>query len=163
MLRKIAAVVLGVVLAFVLIIAVESLGHSVYPPPADLDLTDQAAMRAYVDTLPLGMRQGGVTTSSITLVNAGTVLTVLAPTYRANTGVATWNFNAGTPNSYTIPAGDTLRVVYQVTADADLGAGLILTNAATATLYYSFDDDAVPRHAPTYPSVSLNSIRRLRR
>jgi len=54
MIRKIAAVVLGVVLAFVLIIAVESLGHSVYPPPADLDFTDQAAMRAYVDTLPLG-------------------------------------------------------------------------------------------------------------
>ena len=35
------------------------------------------------------------------------------------------------------------RVVYTVTADADLGAGLILTNAATATLYYSFDDEAV--------------------
>jgi uncharacterized repeat protein (TIGR01451 family) len=113
-----------------------------------VDIVNSGDAPAYdtvlVDTLPTGMRQGGVTTSSMILVNAGTPLSVLAPTYDSNTGVATWNFDTGTPNSYTIPAGDTLRVVYQLTADADIGAGLTLTNAATATLYYSFDDDAVP-------------------
>ena len=54
MIRKIAAVVLGVVLAFILIVAVESLSHAVYPPPADLDITDNAAMKAYVDSAPAG-------------------------------------------------------------------------------------------------------------
>jgi uncharacterized repeat protein (TIGR01451 family)/fimbrial isopeptide formation D2 family protein len=113
-----------------------------------VDIVNSGDVPAYdavlVDTLPPGMRQGGVSVTSMTLVNAGTALPVLAPTYDANTGVATWNFDTGTANTYTIPAHDTLRVVYQVTADADLGAGLTLTNTATATLYYSFDDEAVP-------------------
>lgn len=113
-----------------------------------VDIINGGAAPAYdpvlVDTLPLGMRQGGVTTTSVTRVTAGTALPVLAPAYDANTGVATWNFDNGTADTYTIPAGETLRVVYQATADANLGAGLILTNAATATLYYSFDDEAVP-------------------
>jgi fimbrial isopeptide formation D2 family protein/uncharacterized repeat protein (TIGR01451 family) len=113
-----------------------------------VDITNIGNAPAYdtvlVDTLPPGMRQGGVTTASVELVAAGTPLPVLAPVYDANTGVASWDFDDGTADTYTIPAGDTLRVVYQVTADADLGAGLTLTNAATATLYYSFDDEAVP-------------------
>jgi uncharacterized repeat protein (TIGR01451 family)/fimbrial isopeptide formation D2 family protein len=113
-----------------------------------VDILNMGTAPAYdtvlVDTLPLGLRQGGVTTASVALVTAGTTLPVLAPAYDANTGVATWDFDDGTADAYTIPAGETLRVVYQVMADADLGAGLTLTNAATATLYYSFDDEAVP-------------------
>jgi len=113
-----------------------------------VDIVNSGAAPAYdtvlVDTLPSGMRQGGVTMTSVVMVTAGTTLPVLAPAYDANTGVATWNFDSGTANAYTIPAGETLRVVYQVTADADLGAGLILTNTATATLYTSFDDEAIP-------------------
>jgi fimbrial isopeptide formation D2 family protein/uncharacterized repeat protein (TIGR01451 family) len=97
-----------------------------------------------VDTLPVGLRQGGVTTTAITLVSTNTSLPVLAPVYNATTGVATWDFDSGVANAYTIPAGDTLRVVYQVTADADLGPSLTLTNTAQATLYYSFDDEAFP-------------------
>jgi fimbrial isopeptide formation D2 family protein/uncharacterized repeat protein (TIGR01451 family) len=113
-----------------------------------VDIVNSGVAPAYdtvlVDTLPLGMRQGGVTTTSVTLVTAGTALPVLAPAYDANTGVATWYFDNGTADAYTIPAGETLRLVYRVMADADLGAGLILTNAATAMLYYSFDDEAIP-------------------
>ncbi|HEX9803043.1 MAG TPA: isopeptide-forming domain-containing fimbrial protein, partial [Gammaproteobacteria bacterium] len=113
-----------------------------------VDIVNSGAAPAYdtvlVDTLPLGLRQGGVTTTSVTLVTAGTTLPVLAPAYNPATGVATWNFDNDTANAYSIPAGETLRVAYRVTADADLGAGLILTNAATATLYTSFDDEAVP-------------------
>lgn len=52
--RKVFAVVLGVVVAVVVIIAIEMLGHSVYPPPDGLDLTNTEAMRAYVMDLPLG-------------------------------------------------------------------------------------------------------------
>ncbi len=96
-----------------------------------------------VDTLPIGLRQGGVTTISISLLTGGP-LTSFNPSFDPATGIATWNFDTGSANAYSIPAGATLRVVYRVTADADLGPGLTLTNTAQATLYYSFDDEAVP-------------------
>ena len=54
MARKIAAGVAGVIVAFALVWFVENIGHSVYPPPADLDFTDADAMRVYVDALPIG-------------------------------------------------------------------------------------------------------------
>ena len=52
--RKIVAVVLGVVVAVVLIIAIEALGHSVYPPPANMDITDTESMRTIIMGLPIG-------------------------------------------------------------------------------------------------------------
>ena len=52
--RKISAVVLGVVVAVVLIIAIEALGHSVYPVPEGLDITNSEPMQAYVMGLPIG-------------------------------------------------------------------------------------------------------------
>ena len=52
--RKVAAVVLGVIVAVVFIIAIEALGHSVYPVPEGLDITDTEAMQAYVTGLPIG-------------------------------------------------------------------------------------------------------------
>jgi len=47
-------VVLGVIVAVVFIIAIEALGHSVYPVPEGLDITDTEAMQAYVTGLPIG-------------------------------------------------------------------------------------------------------------
>ena len=52
--KNIAAGVAGVVVAGLLVWLVEMIGHSVYPPPADLDFADADAMRAYIDTLPIG-------------------------------------------------------------------------------------------------------------
>ena len=46
--RKIFAVVLGVIAAVVLIITIEALGHSLYPLPAGMDVTDTESMKAYV-------------------------------------------------------------------------------------------------------------------
>lgn len=54
MVRNIGAGILGVAVAVALVWVVETVGHSIYPPPADLDLGNTDAMRAYVDTLPLG-------------------------------------------------------------------------------------------------------------
>jgi hypothetical protein len=54
MLKNVLAVVLGVVVAIILIMIVETVGHTVYPPPSQLDMTDMAAMSEYIDTLPLG-------------------------------------------------------------------------------------------------------------
>ncbi len=52
--RKISALVLGVVVAVVLIIAIEALGHSAYPVPEGLDISNSEAMQAYVMGLPIG-------------------------------------------------------------------------------------------------------------
>ncbi|MCK4865605.1 MAG: isopeptide-forming domain-containing fimbrial protein, partial [Gammaproteobacteria bacterium] len=95
------------------------------------------------DTIPVGMRNGAATITmvSTTLVNAATSLTNLTPIYDAATGVAIWDFDA---SIYSIAAGETLRIVYQIQADADLGAGLMLTNQVVGNNYYSFDDDATP-------------------
>ncbi len=98
------------------------------------------------DTIPVGMRNGAatVTVISASLVGAGTVLPNPATSYNPATGLASWNMDSGVADAYTIPVGETLRLVYQVQADANLGAGLTLTNAAVATRYYSFDDEATP-------------------
>lgn len=52
--RNIAAGIAGVVVAFLLVLVVEKIGHAVYPPPADLNFADPDAMRAYIETLPIG-------------------------------------------------------------------------------------------------------------
>ena len=114
-----------------------------------VDIVNSGTAPAYdvvlQDIIPAGMRNGAAT---VTIISSDLVSVAgyapLAPTYNAVTGVATWNFDTGVADAYTIPAGDTLRVVYQVQADAVLGGGLTLSNAATAMLYYSFDDEAVP-------------------
>ena len=107
------------------------------------DGTAPAYNTVLTDTLPVGLRQTGVTTTSITLGAA--TLPTLAPTYSSTTGVATWNFDvAGSPDLYAIPPGQTLQVVYQVKADTGLGAGMTLNNQALVTTYYSFDSQDVP-------------------
>ena len=53
MLRDAAAAVAGLVVAIVLIAAVQFVGHSIYPPPAGLDQHDPEAMQDYVSTLPV--------------------------------------------------------------------------------------------------------------
>lgn len=113
-----------------------------------VDVTNTGTAPAYDtmvrDTLPVGLRQGGVTTTSIVLVNAGSSLPNLAPLYDPATGITIWNLDSGTANVYTIPLNETLRITYTVHADADLGPGLTLTNSVVASDYYSFDNGAVP-------------------
>ncbi|MCZ6715519.1 MAG: hypothetical protein O6946_00485 [Gammaproteobacteria bacterium] len=53
MTRKILAVVFGVVVAVVLIIAIEALGHTVYPVPDGLDLTNAEVLKAYMIDAPI--------------------------------------------------------------------------------------------------------------
>ena len=52
--KNISAGLMGVVVAGLLVWLVEKGGHSVYPPPPGLDFADADAMRAYIDTLPIG-------------------------------------------------------------------------------------------------------------
>ena len=52
--KKIAAGFAGVLISMGLVWLVEMIGHSVYPPPPDIDFSDTDAMRIYVASLPLG-------------------------------------------------------------------------------------------------------------
>ena len=52
MARNILAGIVGVVLAGSIVMIVEMIGHTVNPPPPDLDFKDVDAMRTYVATLP---------------------------------------------------------------------------------------------------------------
>jgi hypothetical protein len=57
--RTILGMLVGVVVAIAVIMLVEMLGHSVYPPPPGLDPTDpanEAAFAAFVAQMPLGAK-----------------------------------------------------------------------------------------------------------
>jgi large repetitive protein len=97
-----------------------------------------------VDVLPVGLDASTLSTASVRLVNAGTVLPNFTPTYDGATRTATWNFDSGVADQYTIPVGETLRLIYTINADNDFAPNLTLVNAATVTHYHSFDNDAVP-------------------
>jgi large repetitive protein len=116
-----------------------------------VDITNIGSAPAYDtvlrDIIPVGMRNGAATITMVGIqLLSGPVLPNLAPAYNAATGEATWDFDTGSADQYTIPAGDTLRIVYQVQTESAVGAGLTLTNVAQVLRYYSFDDDALPTH-----------------
>ena len=54
MIRKLAAAVVGLIVAIVTIRAVEMLGHLIYPPPADIEFGDPEQVREFMSTLPVG-------------------------------------------------------------------------------------------------------------
>ena len=54
MIRKLAAAVVGVVVAILTIQLVEMLGHLVYPPPADFEFGEPEQIREFISTLPIG-------------------------------------------------------------------------------------------------------------
>lgn len=130
-------------------VAVEAGEQIVYT----VDIRNEGTAPAYdavlVDTLPQGLREGGIRLLGIELIDLASSATVAAlpdlmPAYDPATGMATWHFDTGTADAYTIAPGQALRVTYQVSADAGVGAGMALTNMAQAVRYYSFDNDAVP-------------------
>ncbi len=54
MVRKIAAAVLGIIVAGLIVAAIEALGHAVYPIPSDVDFNDPVQFGNYVLSLPIG-------------------------------------------------------------------------------------------------------------
>lgn len=55
-LRLSLALIAGILAAFVTIALIETVGHTVFPAPADLDYGNPAALKAYVDALPLAAK-----------------------------------------------------------------------------------------------------------
>lgn len=54
MLRSILGVIAGTVSAVAIVLAVETVGHLLYPPPPGTDLSDPAALAKIIDVLPAG-------------------------------------------------------------------------------------------------------------
>lgn len=73
MFRNAAAIVAGVVVAFVTIMLIDMLGHMVFPPPEGLDFSDPDAIRPYLATLPVGAYLF-ILASSVVAAFVGTLL-----------------------------------------------------------------------------------------
>ena len=54
MIRNVGAGVLGLMMGLMLVWLIQQIGHTVYPPPVDVDFGDPEAVRAYIAALPIG-------------------------------------------------------------------------------------------------------------
>lgn len=52
--RNIAAGIAGILIAGGIVMIIEMIGHTVFPPPPTLDFEDSEAMRSYIGALPAG-------------------------------------------------------------------------------------------------------------
>jgi len=73
MFRSAAAIVAGVVVAFVTVMLIDMLGHTIFPPPEGLDFSDPDAIRPYLATLPVGAYLF-ILASSVVAAFVGTLL-----------------------------------------------------------------------------------------
>ena len=86
MMRLVPGVVAGVVCGFVVIYAVEQVGHQIWPVATKLDLKDKAAAAAFLANMPLG---GLLTVLAAWILGAytGSVVGLLAADRRRIAGV----------------------------------------------------------------------------
>ena len=54
-LRRIGAVIAGLIVAFLLVSGAEGIAHKIYPPPPGTNMQDMTQVKAYVATLPLSV------------------------------------------------------------------------------------------------------------
>jgi hypothetical protein len=54
-LRRIGAVIVGLIVAFLLVFAAEGIAHKIFPPPPGTNMQDMAQVKAFVATLPLSV------------------------------------------------------------------------------------------------------------
>lgn len=90
------------------------------------------------DVIPYGMRNGASTISSWTATINGSPITPTL-TYDIPSNTATWELHTTTPDQYAIPPGGTLHIVYTVTLNSGLAAGLSMVNSAYVFDYCSLD------------------------
>jgi hypothetical protein len=54
-LRRVGAVIVGMIVAFLLVAGAEGIAHKTYPPPPGTNMQDMAQVKAFVATLPLSV------------------------------------------------------------------------------------------------------------
>jgi len=79
--RNAAAIIGGIVIAFLTVMLVDMLNHTIYPPPPGLDFSDPDAIRPYLDTLPIGAFLL-IMASSVVAACVGTLVASYAGTIR---------------------------------------------------------------------------------
>jgi len=79
--RNAAAIIGGIVIAFLTVMLVDMLNHTIYPPPPGLDFSDPDAIRPYLDTLPIGAFLL-IMASSVVAAFVGTLVASYAGTIR---------------------------------------------------------------------------------
>src|SRR4051794_26704803 len=52
-LRRIGAVIAGMIVAFLIVFAAEGIAHRIYPPPPGTNMQDMTQVKAYIATMPL--------------------------------------------------------------------------------------------------------------
>jgi hypothetical protein len=72
--RRIGAVVVGLIVAFLLVAGAEGIAHKIYPPPPGANMNDMAQVKAFVATLPL---------SALLVVLAGWMIATFVATWLA--------------------------------------------------------------------------------
>jgi len=56
MLRSIGGVIAGVLVGALIVYVAEAVGHSIFPPPAGVDLKDPEALKSVMGEIPLGAK-----------------------------------------------------------------------------------------------------------
>ena len=103
--RRILGIVAGLVTAFTIFGIVQQFGHTIYPPPADLDPTDVEMIKTYLELAPIGASLFAVVSYLIgTIAGASIAVRVSAD----NTMIGAYIVGgvvaiAGTVNFFTIP------------------------------------------------------------
>ncbi len=82
MIRNVAAIIGGIVIAFLTVMLVDMLNHTIYPPPPGLDFSNPEATRPYLDTLPIGAFLL-IMASSVVAAFVGTLVASFASTVRS--------------------------------------------------------------------------------
>lgn len=76
--RKILGVLAGIITGFVIVYLVEMVGHAVYSPPPDMDMTNMEAMKEFVKTLPIGALLFVLAAWTIAAFGGGIVAIIIA-------------------------------------------------------------------------------------
>jgi hypothetical protein len=76
--KKFIAVLVGVVLSTVIFLALESVGHRLYPPPSGVNFHDPAAIKAYMAALPVGALLLVLLAYAVGSLTGGLVATLIA-------------------------------------------------------------------------------------
>jgi len=103
--RSILAVIVGMLVAFVVIALIETLGMRLYPPPPRVNLTDRESLKALVASMPLAAKLCVLLGYTAGSVAGGWVAARLAPRAKMMHAmiVAALLFGAGLMNLMTIP------------------------------------------------------------
>lgn len=121
-----------------------------------LAVTNTGTAPAYdlqiLDTVPAGMRKGGLNGIVVDAIRVGgqnqPVKTAEPNAGFANDGKVLWNLdNGNTADTYTILPGESLELAYHLRVDSDLTPGAPILHTAVVQTYFSLDDDLLPAGA----------------